>query len=226
MVLTHASPFADHFGASRTYENLRRRLVWPNMIQDVKKFCSECEICQKLKPKWIKPFDLIHTSATYPFQTVYIDFLGPFSGTVGMKYVLVMLDGLSRYVELESTLDTKSSTVVNVVTRRILCRWGIPVKIVFDGSASFKNEFAALCLRMKIGRHLSTPGYPQSHGIIERMNRVILQVLRSYLTLNVETTGDMVLCQIQFAINSAKNRITGVAPFRVVHGFDPIVQLD
>ena len=43
------SKLAGHFGRERTLEPLSRNFYWTNMEQDIKKYCSECNNCQRTK---------------------------------------------------------------------------------------------------------------------------------------------------------------------------------
>jgi len=68
--------------------------------------------------------------------------------------------------------------------------------------------------------------HPQSHGVIERVNRVITSALRA---LTLDTRGDETWVDLLppaiHAINVNVNRTTGFSPFRLTHGFEPRLPL-
>jgi hypothetical protein len=45
--LEHDSKVAGHFGRERTLELLTRNFYWMNMEHDVRKYCNECDNCQR-----------------------------------------------------------------------------------------------------------------------------------------------------------------------------------
>ena len=92
--LVHCSPTAGHFGETRTLDTLRRRVVWPRMIMDVKEVCQACLTCQLAIPAALKsaplhPLPIIRI----PFDRIAMDIFGPLRRTrSGNKYVLVIMD--------------------------------------------------------------------------------------------------------------------------------------
>jgi hypothetical protein len=56
----HDSKVAGHFGRDRTLELLSRNFYWTNMEHDVRKYCSECEICQRTKAPRHAKHGLLH----------------------------------------------------------------------------------------------------------------------------------------------------------------------
>jgi len=45
----HDSKIAGHFGRDRTLELVSRNFYWPKMEDDIRKFCNECDNCQRTK---------------------------------------------------------------------------------------------------------------------------------------------------------------------------------
>lgn len=55
----HDSIFSRHSGFLRTYKRLTGELFWEGKMQDVKKYCEECLVCQKNKSLALSPVGLL-----------------------------------------------------------------------------------------------------------------------------------------------------------------------
>ena len=79
MELAHDSKMSGHLGAKKTQDRISSNFYWPDMTNDVKRFCKSCDICQKtihkgkLPPAPLRKMPLIDV----PFQRVAIDIIGP-----------------------------------------------------------------------------------------------------------------------------------------------------
>jgi hypothetical protein len=56
----HDSTVAGHFGRERTLVLITKNFYWINMERDKKKYCSECDICQKTKALRHAKYGLLH----------------------------------------------------------------------------------------------------------------------------------------------------------------------
>lgn len=45
----HASALGGHMGRRKLEMQVRQRFYWPTLSADVRKFCQECDICQRSK---------------------------------------------------------------------------------------------------------------------------------------------------------------------------------
>src|SRR5207247_7104770 len=87
---------------SKPYEE-SKHIFWPSIVQDVRKFVSSCEKCQK-RARITKldrvPIKHVEHSLT-PFDHVSIDLIGPLEpkSSSGHKYIICLIDSASRWVE-------------------------------------------------------------------------------------------------------------------------------
>ena len=51
---------------------------------------------------------------------------------IGKKYIMVVTDAFSKYVELIAIPDKQAETVANALFTKWLCRHGLPAEIVSD----------------------------------------------------------------------------------------------
>jgi hypothetical protein len=72
------------------------------MYRDIRMWMNSCELCAKRKPYQPTNHGLLQPiQATYPFEVVGIDIVGPFSRSKkGNKYILVCVDLFTNWIEL------------------------------------------------------------------------------------------------------------------------------
>ncbi len=82
-----------------------------------------------------------------------MDLIGPFKVTPeGYKYVLVMIDYFTKYVEV-SPIPDKSAISVSRGIYRIYCRQGAPVSIICDQGREFVNQVNNNTLRLTFSQN-------------------------------------------------------------------------
>ncbi|GKE89191.1 reverse transcriptase domain-containing protein [Tanacetum coccineum] len=76
-----------------------------------------------------------------------IDFMGPFPSSKGNKYILVVVDYLSKWVEAKA-LPTNDARVVCKFLKSLFARFGAPRAIISDRGTHFCNDqFAKVMLK-------------------------------------------------------------------------------
>ena len=73
----HCSLFAVHPGATKMYQDLRRRYYWSEMKRHVGDFVRRCLMCQQVKAKHQKPAGLLQPLevAEWKWEHVMMDFM-------------------------------------------------------------------------------------------------------------------------------------------------------
>ncbi|GKC11443.1 reverse transcriptase domain-containing protein [Tanacetum coccineum] len=95
-----------------------------------------------------------------------IDFMGPFPSSRGNKYILVVVDYLSKWVEAKA-LPTNDVRVVCKFLKSLFARFGAPRAIISDRGTHFCNDqFAKVMLKYGVTHRLST-AYPQIRWQVE-----------------------------------------------------------
>ena len=82
----------------------------------------------------------------------------------GKRYMLGVIDGLSRWVEAVPSKDPSATTV-------IMPRFGIPTEISSDnGSAFIQKTVKQVLQHLLVKQRLGCVYHPQSQGMVERVN--------------------------------------------------------
>ena len=111
------------------------------------------------------------------FDVWGIDFMGPFVSSHGMKYILVAVYYLFKWVEAITLANNKGKSVTAFLKKNF-SRFGTPRAIVSDGGYRFCNRLFKGLLEKYVVRHnVATPYHPQTSGQVEVSNREIKQIL-------------------------------------------------
>ena len=226
----HDSPMAGHMGTHKTMALIGSKFWWRNWRQDVTQYIRECPSCQVMKPlsgKKHGPLMPLRISNN-PWESVSIDFMvGLPPTTRGVDTLMVFVDRLTKMVHLVPT--TKNYDAQSCAEAFLTHVWrlhGIPKEFVTDRDKVWTSTFhKELCNLIGTDRCLTTAFHPESDGQVERMNRIVQQVLRHYVSPCADN-WDLLLPIVEFAINSAKQESTGASPFQLNYGFNPSSPLD
>ena len=106
------------------------------MIADCDRFDRKWEKSQRHAPTIRQPEEeLSSISSLYPFMRWSMDIFGPLHNSKQKRFLLVLTDFFSKWVEAESYASIKDAQVESFVWRNILCRHGVPYKIVTDNGS-------------------------------------------------------------------------------------------
>ncbi|XP_024010912.1 uncharacterized protein K02A2.6-like [Eutrema salsugineum] len=155
------------------------------MVKDCEKFTAKYEKCQRHTPTIHQPTELLSSiSSPYPFMRWSMDIVGPLHRLKQKRFLLVLTDYFSKWVEADSYASIKDAQVEHFIWKNIICRHGVPYEIVTDNGSQFiSTRFEAFCEKWKIRLSKSTPRYPQGNGQFEAANKTILDGLKRGSTL-------------------------------------------
>ena len=114
------------------------------MGQEIEKFCLSYETCQMSKSSnQLKP-GLLHNLPipTHPWQSIGMDFVGPFPECQGFNYLWVIICRLTNQVHLTPiTVKTKTTDLAWFYIRDIVRLHGMPESIVSNRDSKFTSRF-------------------------------------------------------------------------------------
>ncbi|GES80413.1 protein NYNRIN-like [Rhizophagus clarus] len=118
LYMIHNYDLSVHFGINATYE----------------KFIEK-------KEKYIKKNKLHPIKIKEPFYQIGIDFVGPLLVTKrGNKYIIIAIDYFTKCPEIKVIKKNNAEIIAEFIYEEIICRHGIPQRIISDRGIHFKNK--------------------------------------------------------------------------------------
>lgn len=222
MTLAHDNPAAGHMGPAKTLYNIAKQWFWISMASDVKAYCRQCHECAKVNPapnKQPNPLGPMPIPERL-FERVHIDLLQLPKTKTGYKYMLVMVDSFSKWIEVAPLPDKTADGVAKAFVDEWICRHGVPDSIFSDHGSEFDNAlFKEIQNLLKFEHHFSTAGHPASNGQVERVNRNVITYFQKFIPNGSE--WDRHLSFMRMAHNTSMHEAIKTTPFNVVYLHDP-----
>lgn len=134
---THAN------GHAMTKKILRAGYYWITMESDCIKDVKTCHKCQIYADKMHVPPTLLNIiSSPWPFSMWGIDMIGMIEpkASNGHHFILVAIDYFTKWVEAASYANVTRQVVVQFIKHNLICRYGIPNKIITDNGSNLNNK--------------------------------------------------------------------------------------
>lgn len=154
--LLHGNPVTGHLSAEKVL------CYWPFMSRDIKLWGKQCipsDARRSPTPHQRAPMNTI--VATEPFQKVAADILDLPITSRGNRYVLVVQDHFSKYVNLYAIPDQRATTVAKCLFENFICEHGIPEMLHTDQGRQFESDLVKhLCQLLGIKKTRTSPYHP------------------------------------------------------------------
>ncbi|RVW42513.1 Transposon Tf2-12 polyprotein [Vitis vinifera] len=192
---THDAKWAGHPGEERTLALLARSYYWPKMGEEVQAYVKTCLVCQMDKTERKK--------ATGLLQPLPIP---------EKPWESISMDFITGFPKLFFS---------NVVKH-----FGLPRDIVSDRDARFTGKFWVELFKL-LGSELkfSTANHPQTDGQTERINALLEEYLRHYVTATQKNWVDL-MDTAQLCYNLQRSSATGMSSFELAIGVQPRMPLE
>ncbi|KAE9162993.1 hypothetical protein PF005_g30626 [Phytophthora fragariae] len=214
----HDTPLSGHLVREKTYTSVARNFWWAHMYKWVHKYVQTCETCQRVKPAPSASAPLMSLPVPADrWRSVSMDFIFELpADTGGHTGILVFVCRLSKMVRLAAVRKSVTAPqAAQLFVDNVFRNHGLPEAFVSDRDPRFVSHFwqHLFCL---LGTRLdmSTADHPQTDGQTERVNRVLVDILRSVCAAE-PTKWSALLPQVEFALNNAVHSSTGFTPFYV-----------
>lgn len=220
----HESPAAGHWGSMKTYDLLSRTFDWPNSRADVLQFCKVCRSCQAVKVDHRPPQGTMIPIAIpdRPWSKIGVDFIVKLPLSKGFDSVMVVVDHFSKTAHFIPAHETwKADRLAEAFITHVFKLHGLPDTIISDRGTTFMSQFWTSVLdQLQITPSPSTAFHPQTDGQVERINALLEDYLRHYVSLKQDYWA-FCLPIAEFSYNNAPSTSTKFSPFFAVHGFHP-----
>ncbi|VDI02863.1 Hypothetical predicted protein [Mytilus galloprovincialis] len=180
----HNSILSGHLGKNKTKEKLAQRYYWYEMKEDIQIWISQCDICGANKPpQKLLRAPLGKMPVGGPLDRLATDLLGPLPLTPrNNRYILTVTDYFTKWVEVFPVPDQTATTCANIILNDVICRFGFPLAIHSDQGRNYESDiFQELCSILDIRKTRTSPRNPKCNGQVERFNRTLVSMIKSYL---------------------------------------------
>ena len=219
--ILEAAHLLGHFGVDKTVARVESGGAWWSGIEaDAAALVQRCMACLRNAAHRA----VYHAAQSLPiptgvFDRVHMDLLELPPAKDGSTYMLVFVDALSKF-PIAYALQTKEAESVARKLWQVIANYGTMIVIHSDNGKEFINEtISALAKLHGVQQQLITAYRPQGNGLVERMNRVILAVLRKVSDKAPDMWPEW-LEYVMLAIRTAVSASTGYTPFAIMYGRD------
>ena len=148
LVIKAAHAVVGHFGPRKTSDYVRRWYWWSCIYSDVTLFCKSCKRCQQSKTQTLHPFGLLHSLPipNKPWESIAMDFVGPFPEVEGHNYLWVVICHLTLMVHLiPINTSTKATELSWLFLREVIRLHRLPISLVSDQDSKFTSRWWRKC---------------------------------------------------------------------------------
>ena len=212
-----------HKGFFTVRARLATRFYWLMMDADIRWFVQTCHQCQIRQLRMVRLPPTVAAPAPL-FQKVYIDsMVMPKSG--GYRYIVHARCSLTSYPEFRLLRNESAQALGEFIRQELLYRWGAIPEIVTDNGRNFVAAVGYLAEKYQI-RHIRISAYnSQANGVVERRHFDV----REALVKTAEGSGrpwHEVAPFVFWAERITIQRATGMSPYFMVHGVEPLLPFD
>ena len=176
----HTSTRNAHYGDLKTFTQIREHYTWNGMFSDVREFVQQCEICSRFGARPVKAKRKYHIRSDEPGEHWVINMVHLPKAKSGHQWLLTMIDVCSRWAAIARPMADMGHKEVAQTVMEEWAHVGVhihPQRVTHDGGNEFKSRFEDMCHVLQKERHVSISDRPEGHGIIERFNRDVMQLI-------------------------------------------------
>ncbi|GJV46014.1 reverse transcriptase domain-containing protein [Tanacetum coccineum] len=153
-----------------------------------------------------------------------IDIAGPFpEGPGKVKFLIVAIDYFTKWIEAKAVATITGNQVKKFVWDNIVCRFGLPGKIISDNGKQFRdNPFKDWCEKLCIRQCFAFVKHPQANGLVERANRSLGEGIKARLD---KRSKDWIeeLPHVLWAYRTIIKSSNGETPFSLTYGTKAVI---
>jgi hypothetical protein len=209
-----------HGGVDKVLYVAHQSYYWPGMDREIQNQVKSCFHCQLTKGKPARdkaPFQ--PTLVQEPFERIAMDISGPYHQSKhGYRFILAIIDYFSKYTVLIPLKRIDAETVAIKTFKYWIAIFGAPQVIHTDRGSNFESElFREQCALMGIHKTRTSPYYPQSDGLVERLFRTIKPLLSSTVRSRAISWCEA-LPFVEMGLRCSVQATTGFSPFEILFG--------
>lgn len=174
----HLAPYGGNFGGiTIAAKVLQSSFYWSNLFNVAHDFSQACNPFQRMSNLSKRNEMLLQNIQEIKLFDVWgIDFMGPFPPSKGNIYILVVVDYVSKWVEVVALPTNDAKLVMRFLRKNIFTRFGTPHAIISNEGSHVDCKFIANALnryevKLRLPRHIITRQMNKLKCPIEKSNR-------------------------------------------------------
>lgn len=218
-----------HGGIKCTLSKIREQWYWKRMRRDVRHWVLNCIKCASIKAS-NKKLDGKMIMSRIPkkcMEVLSVDIKGPFpsAGRQRYKYIVVVMDLLSRYTWTKMYNKATSKQIVKFL-KEIFDDFEYPSILIHDNGQQFTSKVFKRFMEDNQIKSANTPRYSAKNNPVERFNRTLGESLSIYLLDHPgnQSIWHKFVDHIVKKLNSRLNEATGYTPSVVLYGDNPKIE--
>nr|XP_054763903.1 uncharacterized protein K02A2.6-like [Lytechinus pictus] len=173
----------SHMGIEKTRRLARDCVYWPGINKDIENIVKTCQACQENQDQQQKEPLEPHEVPPTPWTKLAADLFH-----LGGTDFLLITDYHSKFPVIRRMHST-TSTAVTTVMKEAFSMFGVPAEVVSDNGPQFSGKpFKEMCAKWNIKHTTSSPRYPRSNGLLERM---VMHAVKSMIKKCRQTGQDL-----------------------------------
>ncbi|RWR99623.1 gag-pol fusion protein-like protein [Dinothrombium tinctorium] len=198
------------------------------MFKDIVKWVTSCSVCQKTKIYKRKSGKLEPIRpGSRPFSRIGLDIIGMLPTTSrGNRFILVATCYLTKFAITKPVKHVTAKDVAEFLLHEVILRYSVFDEIISDNGVQFRSDIIReLNLLFNSHHKFTTPYKPSTAGLVERCNRQLIQLLKSF-TESTKCNWDVLLPFVTHIYNISFHSSTKFNPFYLVHGYEAKLPID
>ena len=217
-----------HLKMNKTQSAVLSKYYFPGAYKRIEMLVRACRTCKESERKQ-QPQR--HTHATVQEGTVWaklsIDLVGPLRPSPeGHNHILTVKCCFSRYLEAFPTHDITAQGLANILEREIFARYGASDRIHSDNGSNVSADLLKEIYKVLQITPSTCPPYNAKSSNVERSHRELGQMLKAMCIQNNTTDWQSQLRPCTFALNTSRNRSTGMTPYFLMFGREARTKTD
>jgi hypothetical protein len=219
----HDIPSSGHLSYLKTFSRMQLHVWFPRMFSIVKRYCEDCEVCDKNRTYFKINDTLKPVVSTKPFQVLVLDHCGPFSPTKrDNEYVLTVVDHFTRKRWFLPVKSTKAEDSFQALLDYIFTPFEFPRMLVTDQGSGFTSKIALeLAKYIKYDVQFALPDQHNTVGSAEISNKIIEGIVRKYIDQLKQNDWDNFIGLAAYALNKSIS-VHGYSPDYLIFGREQI----
>jgi transposase InsO family protein len=152
-----------------------------------------------------------------PWALIGIYVTGPLKVSPSVnQYVIVPVDYFSKFCITKAITSFSAEITAKFLFEDVVCKFGLPKSIISDNGVTFNSRLnSQLCALCGIEKANSSFFHPPGNGLVERMNKTMMQILTTYAH-DSHSNWDAFLQAAVSAYNACVHSSIGFAPYEVL----------